>query len=105
MVILLMYFVSIDAGAQVANYFTRMWTRCGHCKLFVTGCIWVELPVQRRLYPIFLSGVRLPTSTSIPQVDGLSTDPRVLGRHIICGVKLYYLHVIYIIEFHIRKRL
>ena len=22
-----------------------------------------------------------PTSTSIPQVDGLSTDPRVLGRH------------------------
>ena len=23
-----------------------------------------------------------PTFTSIPQVDGLSTDPRVLGRHI-----------------------
>ena len=42
---------------------------------------WVELPVQRRLCPIFVSGVELPTSTSIPWVDGLSTDPRVLGRH------------------------
>ena len=52
--------MSIDAGAQVANYFTRMWTRCGHCILFGTGCIWVELPVQRRLCPIFMSGVGLP---------------------------------------------
>ena len=25
-----------------------------------TGCIWVELPVQRRLYPIFVSSVGLP---------------------------------------------
>ena len=24
-----------------------------------------------------------PTSTSLPRVDGLSTDPQVLGRHII----------------------
>ena len=45
-----------------------------------TGCVpWVEL-VQRRLCPIFVSGVGL-TSTSIPQVDGLSTNPRNLGRH------------------------
>ena len=29
-----------------------------------------------------MSGVRLPTFTSIPRVDGLSTDPRNLGRHI-----------------------
>ena len=35
-----------------------------------TGFVpWVELPVQRRLCPIFLSGV------------GLSTDPREMGRH------------------------
>ena len=33
-------------------------------------CIWVELPVQRRLCPIFLSGVGNPTSTCIPRVDG-----------------------------------
>ena len=52
--------MSIDTGAQVANYFTRMWTWCGHCKLFGIGCIWVELPVQRRLCPIFMSGVGLP---------------------------------------------
>ena len=25
-----------------------------------TGCIWVELPVQRRLCPIFVNGVGLP---------------------------------------------
>ena len=25
-----------------------------------TGGSWVELPVQRRLYPIFISGVGLP---------------------------------------------
>ena len=25
-----------------------------------TVVVWVELPVQRRLYPIFMSGVRLP---------------------------------------------
>ena len=30
-----------------------MWTLCGHCELFGTCCIWVELPVQRRLCPIF----------------------------------------------------
>ena len=52
--------MSIDAGAQVANYFTRMWTRYGHCILFGIGCIWVELPVQMRLCPIFKSGVGLP---------------------------------------------
>ena len=34
-------------------------------------CLGVELPVQRRLYPIFVSGVGNPTSTSIPLVDGL----------------------------------
>ena len=26
-----------------------------------TGCVsWLELPIQRRLYPIFMSGVGLP---------------------------------------------
>ena len=42
---------------------------------------WVELFVQRRLCPIFMSGVGLPTSTSIPQVDGLSMDPREMELH------------------------
>ena len=51
-----------------SGHFTSMWTRCGHYKLFGTGChvigtgfvFWVELPVQRRLCPIFMSGVGLP---------------------------------------------
>ena len=42
-----------------SGHFTRMWTRYGRCELFGTGCIWVELLVQRRLCPIFVSGVEL----------------------------------------------
>ena len=55
-----MYFVSIDAGAQVAIILLA----CGPSAVIVivgTGVVpWVELPVQRRLCPIFMSGVRLP---------------------------------------------
>ena len=58
--------------------FIHIWTLCGHWDRFVP---WVELPVQRRLYPIFVSGVGLPAFTSIPRVDGLSTDTSGLGRH------------------------
>ena len=55
-----MYFVSIDAGAQVAIILLT----CGPCGVIV-NCWdrfvpWVELPVQRRLCPIFVSGVGLP---------------------------------------------
>ena len=32
-----------------------------------------------------------PTSTSIPRVDELSTDPRVLGRHIISSQAIVFL--------------
>ena len=55
-----MYFVSIDVGAQVAIILIA----CGPCVVIV-NCWdsfdpWVELPVQRRLCPIFMSGVGLP---------------------------------------------
>ena len=41
--------------------FIHMWTRSGRCELFVTSFVpWVELPVQRRLCPIFVSGAGLP---------------------------------------------
>ena len=41
--------------------FIRMWTRCGHsCKMLRQVVSWVELLVQRRLCPIFVSGVGLP---------------------------------------------
>ena len=51
--------MSVDAGAQVAifTHFIHMWTLCGHWDRFVP---WVELPVQRRLCPIFVSGAGLP---------------------------------------------
>ena len=53
-----MHFVSIDAGAQVAIILVA----CGPCVAIVnvrTSFIH-ELPVQRRLCPIFISGVGLP---------------------------------------------
>ena len=43
--------------------------------------IWVELPVQRRLCPIFVSGVGYSIFTSIPWVDRLLTRHPGLGRH------------------------
>ena len=55
-----MHFVSIDAGAQVAIIYSHVdlvWS------LLIVGTSfvpWVELPVQRRLYPIFVNGVGLP---------------------------------------------
>ena len=47
------FFVSINVWAQVA-IFTRMWTRCGHCAILRQVVYLVELPVQRRLYQIFV---------------------------------------------------
>ena len=64
-----------------SGHFTRMWTWCGRCKMLGQVVFWVELPVQRRLCPIFMSGVGLPDIQSIPRVDGLSTDPREMGYH------------------------
>ena len=45
--------------SQVA-IFTRTWTRCGRCKMLGQVVFCVDLPIQRRLCPIFLSGVGLP---------------------------------------------
>ena len=54
-----MIIVSIDAGAQEAIFtlFIHMWTLCG---CWDRLCIWVELPVQRRLCPIFVRSVGSP---------------------------------------------
>ena len=55
-----MFVVSIDAGAQVAIILFAF----GPCVVIVdywdSFVLWVELPVQRRLCPIFVSGVGLP---------------------------------------------
>ena len=55
-----MHFVSIDAGAQVAIILLAcdpVWALL----IVGTGFVpWVELPVQRRLSLIFVSGVGLP---------------------------------------------
>ena len=56
--------------------------------IFCRSCILGRVPctkdvkswVPERGYGGVVSGY--PTSTSLPRVDGLSMDPRVLGRHI-----------------------
>ena len=52
--------MGINVGAQVAIILLA----CGPCvvivKLLGQVCIWVELPVQRRLCSIFVNGVGLP---------------------------------------------
>ena len=52
--------MSIDAGAQVVIILLAF----GPCEVIVnfgTGyVVWVKLPVQRRLSPIFVSSVGLP---------------------------------------------
>ena len=54
-----MYIVSIEAWAQVTILLA-----CGPGVVIVNylGQVvpWIELPTQRRLSPIFVSGVRLP---------------------------------------------
>ena len=57
------------------------------CHVIIQVVFWVELPIQRRLFPIFVKswvpekrghdGVvsGYSTSTSIPRVDRLSTGP------------------------------
>ena len=56
---------------------------CGHCKLFGDSCIWVELLVQMRLYPIFMRWCRgLPDIHECSVVlTGCQRTPNVLGRH------------------------
>ena len=51
--------MSIDAWAKVA-IFTSMWTWCGRCKMLGQVVSSIELPVQRRLCLIFVSGFGLP---------------------------------------------
>ena len=54
-----MIIVSIDVGAK--RPFLLLLSMCGLCVVVGTGYVlWVELPVQRRLCPIFVSSVRLP---------------------------------------------
>ena len=45
-------------------------------------CTLGRAPRTKETLPDFHEWCRVtPTFTSIPRVDGLSTDPRVLGRH------------------------
>ena len=74
--------MSIDAGAQVAIILLA----CRPCVVIV-NCLGQVLYLGRALrtnetlLDFLECRVGYPTSTSIPRVDGLSTDTSVLGRH------------------------
>ena len=75
--------MSIDAGAQVAIILLA----CRPCVVIV-NCLGQVLylgraPRTKETQPDFREcQVGYSTSTSIPRVDGLSTDTPILGRHI-----------------------
>ena len=79
-----MYFVSIDAGAQVAIILLA----CGPYVIIVNCldrfCTLGRAPRTKETLPDFVSGFGLPDIHEILRVDGLSTDPRVLGLHNTC---------------------
>ena len=76
------YFVSIDAGAHVAIILFA----CKPCVVIV-NCFGQVLylgraPCTKETLPDFCEcRVGYPTSTSVPRVDGLSTDTPILGCH------------------------
>ena len=53
--------MSTDVWAHMAifTHINCIWTQCGLCKTLGQVVFWVKLPVQRRLCPIFESGVEL----------------------------------------------
>ena len=100
--------MTLGSFGDISCIYMDKWVIRGHFYLYMDpmwslynigiGCheiaqvvFWVELPLQRRLYPIFvkswvlgkrgLKGVvsDYPTSTNFPRVDGLSTDPGIWG--------------------------
>ena len=76
--------MSIGLWAQEAifTHFNCMWTLCGHIELFGTGFVFgLSSPYKEdsARFSSVVSGYL--TFTSIPRVDGLSTDPQVLGCH------------------------
>ena len=76
------YFVSIDAGAQVVILLFA----CRPCVVIVK-CLGQVLylgraPRTKETLPDFCEcQVGYPTFTNVPRVDGLSTDTPDLGRH------------------------
>ena len=82
--------MSIDAGAQVAFILLA----CRPCVVIV-NCLGQFLylgraPRTKETQPDFREcRVGYPTSTSIPRVNGLSTDTPVLGRHSNCWFPVF----------------
>ena len=65
-----------------------IWTQCGRCQNLGQVVPWVELPVQRRLCPIFHEWCRVIRHPQIFRgLTGCQRDTAVLGRHRPDGVE------------------
>ena len=84
--------MSIEAGAQVAIILLTNWTLCGHCNCWDRFVPWVELPVQRRLCPIFHEWCRVIQHSQVfyglmgcqrtPGIWGVTKIPPQVSLHI-----------------------
>ena len=73
----------------LSGHFTRMWTRCGHCKLFGTGCIWGRAPRTKETLPDFHEWCGVTRHPRIFRgLTGCQRDTPVLGCYIATGVFL-----------------
>ena len=65
-----------------SGHFTRMWTRCGRCKLFGTGCILGRAPRTKETLPDFGEWCRVTRHPRVfRRLMGCQRDTPVLGRH------------------------
>ena len=65
-----------------SSHFTRMWTRCGHCKLFETDCILSRAPRTKETMPDFYEWCRVTQHPRIFRwLTGCQRDTPVLGCH------------------------
>ena len=67
-----------------SGHFTIMWTRCDHCKLFGTGCVWGRAPRTKETLPDFHEWCRVTRHPRIFRgLTGYQRDTPILGRHIV----------------------
>ena len=63
-------------------HFTRMWTLCGRCELFETGCILGRAPRTKETLPNFCEWCRVTRHPRVfRRLTGCQRDPREMGCH------------------------
>ena len=68
---------------DLSGHFTRMWTQCGRCELFGTGCILDRASSTKETLSDFREWCRVTQHPRVfRRLMGCQRDPREMGRHI-----------------------